>query len=67
MNYAAFFQENGGLRHTIGVFKMKHRAELACEQFVARMSNPEVGPWWVYIGETDEPLTEKREDITDTL
>lgn len=53
MNWAAYFQADGEHRHTITVRRFKHSAEFEVEQFVKRMTNPEVGLWWVWVEETN--------------
>lgn len=52
--FAAFFQADGEMRHTIAVTKFRHTAEFEMEMFVARMTHPEVGVWFVWIDEVTE-------------
>lgn len=58
MSWTAYFQANGEHRHTIAVRRFKHTAEFNAEEFVARMTNPEVGLWWVWVEETEEKPNE---------
>lgn len=51
--WAAYFQADGEIRHTIAVKKFRGAAEQAAADFVARMSNPEVGVWFTWVEETD--------------
>lgn len=55
MSFTAYFQANEELRYTIGTAKMRHTAEFACENLIKRMTHPEVGIWWVWVEETDDP------------
>jgi hypothetical protein len=50
--WVAYFQENGAMRHTIARTKYEHTAQFEADEFVKRMSNPEVGLWWVWLEET---------------
>jgi len=52
--WAAYYQADGEMRHTIAVCKIKHTAEYEAELFIGRMTHPEVGTWWVYVEEVDE-------------
>ena len=47
--WAAYFQENGAMRHTIAVAKFEHTVQYKLDEFVKRMSHPSVGIWWVWI------------------
>jgi hypothetical protein len=49
--WTAFFQADGELRHTIKTTKYEHTAQFEADEFVKRMSNPEVGLWWVWLEE----------------
>jgi len=66
--WAAYFQEVEGQRWTIAIKKLRHQAEYECEKFVARMTHPEVGIWWVYVEEVtdDEPERQIRDGDTGT-
>lgn len=66
MNWAAYFQIDGEFRHTIGIFRLQHRAELEIERFIARITHPRVGVWFTWSEETNEEITEHRE-TPDTL
>lgn len=59
--WAAYFQADGEIRHTIAVKKFRGAAEQAALDFVARMSNPEVGVWFTWVEETDGEATDSRE------
>lgn len=52
--WAAYFQADNEHRHTISVVKTKHRAEFDVDNFVARMTNPEVGVWFVWVEEVTD-------------
>jgi hypothetical protein len=49
--WVAYFQENGAMRHEIARTKYEHTAQFEADEFVKRMSNPEVGLWWVWLEE----------------
>lgn len=51
MSWAAYYQANGEMRYEIAVAKYEHTAQFEADEFVKRMSNPEVGLWWVWIEE----------------
>lgn len=51
--WAAYFQADGEMRHTIAVNKFKGAVEQAIENFVTRMTNPEVGTWFAWVEECD--------------
>jgi hypothetical protein len=57
MSWTAFFQADGEHRYTIAVRRLKHTAEFEAEKFKDRMTNPEVGVWWVWVEETDEDIS----------
>jgi hypothetical protein len=51
--WVAYFQANEEARHQIAPpRRFRHTAEYDVSQFVAKMSNPEVGIWWTWIEET---------------
>jgi len=52
--WAAYFQENGAMRHTIAVAKFEHTVQYKLDEFVKRMSHPSVGIWWVWIEESED-------------
>jgi hypothetical protein len=52
MSWAAYFQEDGAMRHTIAVAKYEHTAQFEADEFVKRISHPEIGLWWVWLEET---------------
>jgi len=55
--WVAYFQADGEHRYTIAECRLKHTAVFEAEKFVARMTNPEVGVWWVWVeGETYESI-----------
>lgn len=54
MSWTAFFQADGELRHTIAVAKFEHTVQHKLDEFVNRMSHPEVGLWWVWTEETGD-------------
>jgi hypothetical protein len=60
--WSAYFQADGEHRYTIAVTRFKHTAEFEAEKLTARMTNPEVGVWWVWVEETDEDCTVLRSD-----
>ena len=51
--WVAFFQCDGDMRYTIAVTKFKHTAEFERDEFVKRMTHPEVGVWFTWLEETD--------------
>ena len=52
MMFMAYFQEDEALRYSITPRPvLEHRARFECEKFLARMTNPEVGMWWIYLEE----------------
>lgn len=53
MSHAAYFQADGEMRYTIAVTKFRHTAEFERDEFIKRMTHPEVGVWWTWIEETD--------------
>lgn len=55
--WIAYFQANGEHRWTISVRKQRHTAELDAEKFVARMSNSEVGIWFVWVEEVTDAVS----------
>ena len=60
--WAAYFQEVEGHRWTIAVKKLKHQAEYEIDKFVARMTYPEIGIWWVWA----EEVKDEEREATDT-
>lgn len=54
--WTAFFQADGEIRHTIAVRKFQHSAQHEADEFIKRMTNPEVGLWWVWV-EGDDTTT----------
>jgi hypothetical protein len=52
--FAAYFLADGDARHTISVRRFQHTAEYDIDQFVKRMTHPEVGVWWVWVEEVEE-------------
>ena len=62
--WAAYFQADGEMRHTICVTRFVWTAEHEKIQFIERMTNPEVGRWWAWVEEIDEEkLPEIEEDF----
>ena len=58
--WSAYFQADGEHRYTIAVCRFKHTAEFEAEKFTARMTNPEVGVWWVWVeGDSHEDITSR--------
>lgn len=51
--WTAFFQVDGEMRYTIAVTTFEHTAEFERDEFVKRMSNPEVGIWFTWVEETN--------------
>jgi hypothetical protein len=51
--WTAYWQADGDLRYEIAVTKFKHTAEFERDEFVKRMSKPEVGTWFTWV-EDDE-------------
>jgi hypothetical protein len=64
--WAAYFQVDGDMRHTVAVRKFRGAVEQALEEFVARMTNPEVGVWFTWVEECDATDTSLR-SADDTL
>lgn len=62
--WAAYYQEDGALRHTIAVKKLCHQAEWAANEFIDRMTYPGVGLWWVWVEATDAAETNEENDVT---
>ena len=55
--WTAYYQADGEHRHTIAVRRLKHTAVFEAEKFIARMTNPDVGVWWVWLeGDTNEDI-----------
>ncbi len=54
MSYTAYFQADGEPRYTIATRRFRDAADYAAEGFKARIPNPEVGLWWVWVSEEDE-------------
>ena len=52
--WAAYFQEDDSLRYEIAVTKFKHTAEFERDEFVKRMTDPEVGIWWAWVESVEE-------------
>ena len=50
--WIAYFQTDGEMRHEIARTKYEHTAQFEADEFVKRMSNPEVGLYWVWVEET---------------
>ena len=55
--WAAYFQEDDSLRYTIATTTFKHTAEFERDEFVKRMTDPEVGIWWAWVESVDEEKT----------
>lgn len=53
--WAAYFQADGDHRHTITVCRFEHTATHLAAEFIKRMTNPEVGLWWVWVEEIKGP------------
>lgn len=49
MAWNAYFQCDGELRHTIASCRFEHTAEFEKDEFVKRMTNPEVGTWFTWL------------------
>jgi len=51
--WVAFFQFDGDMRYTIAVTKFQHTAEFERDEFVKRMTHPEIGIWFTWVEETN--------------
>jgi hypothetical protein len=51
--YRATFWVDGEMPFVIGTRKLRHQAEFIADIFVSRMTNPEVGVWWIEITEEE--------------
>jgi hypothetical protein len=60
--WVAYFQEDGAMRHEIARTKYEHTAQFEADEFVKRMSNPEVGLWWVWIESDDAETGEENNE-----
>lgn len=49
--WAAYYQFDGDIRFTVATKKFRGAVEQILVDFVARMTHPEVGLWWVWIEE----------------
>jgi hypothetical protein len=49
--WVVYFQADGEMRHEVGRYRFLHTAEYEAEGFKQRMTNPDVGLWWVWIEE----------------
>jgi hypothetical protein len=63
----ATFWVDGEMPFIIGKRKLRHQAEFIAEQFVSRMTHPEVGIWWIEYSEGDDDGedTDKSADARD--
>jgi hypothetical protein len=53
--WTAYFQSNKEPRYTIATGKFRGVVDAAADAFKARIPNPEVGIWWVWLeGDCDE-------------
>jgi hypothetical protein len=62
--WTATFWVDGEMPHIIGERKLRHQAEFIAEQFVSRMTHPEIGVWWIEITEGESWDSESTERIS---
>ena len=52
--WTAFFQADGDMRYEIATANRLHTAEFERDEFVKRMTDPEVGIWWAWVESVEE-------------
>lgn len=61
MAWAAYFQADGDMRHTIAVKRFEHTAAFERDEFVKRMTHPEVGVWFTWLEEVADEEQDRAE------